>query len=132
LLIAFLVGLFWLVNHDYLLPFVPALSLVLVQLALAGIMIVLITLISRWASSRSRWGDQPLLALASGALLAGALAGIKIVQDGLLVDLLAQVVWCVMTVVALAIMNWKVFTRTSSPMTASIEEAEVLPSRLQE
>ena len=104
-LLAFSAGLVWLGNHEYLVPAVPALLLVLALLLLGMGVALLIQLISRWAASRSRWGDQQRLALASGGLFAGAIAGLKIVQDGKLVDFIFQVILCGATAAFLIIFN---------------------------
>jgi hypothetical protein len=116
--IAFLGGLFWLGNHDYLVPRVPPVPLILGQLALALAVTWLVWLLSRWAASRSQWADQQRLALASGVLLAGGLAGIKIVQDGVLLDLLAQLVLVGLVVILLALFNWRLSVRVPASKAA--------------
>jgi hypothetical protein len=101
-LAAFLAGAAWLGAHEILLSALAPPILVLLQLGLALAVAAGLAAIGARAWSAGGWADRRLAALAWGTLLGGEVAGIAIVQDGWPVDLLAQIVWLVLTVVLLA------------------------------
>lgn len=98
--------IYWLGIHEFITPTfpVPALVLIIAGLALVAAMALLL---NRWALQNNWQRDAYLRTLATAALLAGGLVGIRIVQDGKMVDQLGQAALLMIAVILLAVWNWK-------------------------
>lgn len=107
-LFALVTGIVWLGNHRLISPtfVLPAPVLILF---LAALVVVVVLLIRRWSAQDIR------LPLASGGLLAGEFVGLKIVQNGTTTDLIELAVLCAVTVMLLALFNWKMHKRVADP-----------------
>lgn len=100
--VVFLVGLYWLGIHELISPTfpVPALALIAIGVVLVAGMA---WLLNRW-SQREGWQRTAYLrALVAGSLLAAALIGAKIVEDGNPVDQLGQAALALILIVFLVI-----------------------------
>ena len=107
-LFTLVIGIVWLGNHELISP-TFLLSAPVLMLCLAALVVVVIPLIRRWSAQDIR------LPLASGGLLAGEFVGLKIVQNGTITDLIVLAVLCAVTVMLLALFNWKMHKRVANP-----------------
>jgi hypothetical protein len=102
--VVFLVSLYWLGIHELISPTFPVPALVLIAIG-AVLAAGMAWLINRW-SQREGWQRVAYLrTLVVGSLLAGALIGAKIVEDGNPVDQLGQAALALILVVFLMIWN---------------------------
>ncbi len=114
-LVVFLVGVYWLGIHEFISPTFPIPALVMIVVGVL-LVVAIAVLINRWSAQASKRQNAYLQTLVTGALLAGALVGAKIVQDGNLVDQLGQAALVVILVVFLVIWNWRLYTRNTASM----------------
>ena len=100
--VVFLVGLYWLGIHELISPTFPIPALVLIVIG-AVLVAGMAWLINRWSQREGRQRAVYLRTLVAGSLLAGALIGAKIVEDGNPIDQLGQAVLTIVLIIFLVI-----------------------------
>ena len=105
---AFVGGFVWLGNHDFVISRFTALSIIGTQIVFVILVFGILVGIRHFAGYQHSWNLKQLGAIASGGLLGGAAGGIVIVQGDGILDMVGQIMLCVITMAFIVFLNVRI------------------------